>query len=266
MYQMPIPAGTTVGTPPTSEHELVPRQYWPTTIFTRKYRDHAADAAGIIAYLYELKAQEARNIASGVAPAMKSEHGLFESKLDLFERTDNPGLKRLVAFIESSVRRAVFAINGRSFDPKRIRVEFKDSWFHITNGGGFHDAHTHGGCSWCGIYYLQISDVPLKQPTHAPNGVNRFYGPINTGGGFDDFGNHYLKNNVLDAPPIEGTLVLFPAYLLHSGLAYKGEKDRVILSFNSVSWLDAPTDGTVPGPEVRPSALASAFPPAAQGA
>jgi hypothetical protein len=38
---------------------------------------------------------------------------------------------------------------------------------------------------------------------------------------------------------VPGTLVLFPAYLLHSGLPYKGDRDRVILSFNSRSTLDA---------------------------
>lgn len=242
MYQMTVAApGVTPGT--SADTDLIPRTVWPTTLFTRRYRDHARDAASIIAHLYELKAQEHENIASGVAPAMKSENGLFESKLDLFERTSHPQLQRLVAFIESSIRRAVWAINGKSVDPKRIRVEFKDSWFHITNGGGFHDAHTHGGCSWCGIYYLQISDVPETQPKHAPNGVNRFYGPIGTGGGFDDYGNAYLRQHVLDVPPIEGTLVIFPAYLLHSGLAYKGAKDRVILSFNSATWLT-----TEPGP------------------
>jgi len=244
IYEAPLPTAASVR--PTGEFEIQSRTEWPTTFFVRKYRDHAADAAGIIEYLYQLRSREKDNIASGVAPAMKSQHGLFESKLDLFERNEHAGLTRLVAFIESTLRRAVWHINGRNVDPKRIAVKFKDSWFHITNGGGFHDAHTHGGCSWCGIYYLQISNVASQQPTHAPNGVNRFYGPIGTGGGYDDFGNYYLKHNVLDVPPVEGNLVLFPAYLLHSGLAYKGEKDRVILSFNSVSWLD--NEGVRSGP------------------
>jgi hypothetical protein len=41
----------------------------------------------------------------------------------------------------------------------------------------------------------------------------------------------------MDVPPIPGTLVLFPAYLLHSGLPYKGDKDRVLLAFNTTSTL-----------------------------
>ncbi|MDX2131222.1 MAG: putative 2OG-Fe(II) oxygenase [Planctomycetota bacterium] len=222
------------------EFELTPRTYWPTTIFSRKYRDHARDAAGIIEHLYEIKAGETKNIASDIAVSMKSKDGLFESKFDLFEKSTHEGLRRLVAFIESSVRRAVWHVNGRTEDPARIKVTFLDSWFHITNGGGFHDAHYHGGCSWCGVYYLQISDVPSDLPDHAPNGVNRFYAPRGCGALLSDYGNHYLAAGHLDVPPTPGTLVLFPAFLLHSGLPYRGEKDRVILSFNSTSTLVNP--------------------------
>lgn len=227
------------GAPATaSAFELVPRAFWHTLLFSRKYRDHQADAPAIIAHLYDLRSQETKPIASDVAPRMKSATGLFESRLDLFEKTEHPALKRLVAFIESSVRRAVHQANGGTIDSKRIRVEFKDSWFHITNDGGFHDAHIHSGCSWCGIFYLQISDVPANPSEHAPNGVNRFYSPLNAGGSVDDFGNLYLKNNFLDVPPTEGTLILFPSYLLHSALAYRGQRDRVILSFNSTAHLN----------------------------
>ncbi len=227
------------------EYELTPRNYWPTTMFSRRYKRHAEDASAIIAHLQELKAAQMKNIESDVAVVMKSEHGLYESKLDLFETTEHPQLKTLVAFIESSVKRAVWHVNGRSVDLNRIRVKFVDSWFHITNDSGFHDAHYHGGCSWCGMYYLQMTDVPEVRPSHAPNGVNRFWSPIPHGGILSDFGNHYLGNGCVDVPPIPGTLVLFPAYLLHSGLPYKGDKDRVLLAFNTTSTLEPEArDGT----------------------
>ena len=34
--------------------------------------------------------------------------------------------------------------------------------------------------------------------------------------------------------PGEGTLVMFPAWMWHEGTAYKGEEDRMLISFNSV--------------------------------
>jgi uncharacterized protein (TIGR02466 family) len=207
-------------------------------IFSRKYRDHDRDAPSIVEHLYKLKGRTSNNIASGIAPSSKSKEGLYESTFDLFEKTEHPGLTRLVSFIESSVKRVVWYMNRRSIDPKKIKVTFIDSWFHITNHSGFHDAHYHGGCSWCGVYYLQISDIQRELPDHAPNGVNRFYSPRPFGGMTTDLGNAYLGYGHLDVPPTPGLLVLFPSYLLHSGLPYSGEKDRVILSFNSTSALE----------------------------
>jgi pimeloyl-ACP methyl ester carboxylesterase len=96
--------------------ELVPRHFWETIIFSRRYRDHDRDAPSIIEHLYELKTNAKRNIDSGVAPSSKSKDGLFESTFDLFERTTHDGLRRLVAFIESSIKRAVWYANGRSVD------------------------------------------------------------------------------------------------------------------------------------------------------
>lgn len=242
----PTPAGQSgLYSPPSSARprpaptDLIPRTFWPTTMFSRAYSDHGRDVADIVEHLYALKARESCNIASGVAPSMKSKDGLFESRFDLFKETDCEPLKRLVAFIDESVRLAVWHANGRQADPAKIKVEFLDSWFHITNNSGFHDAHYHGGCSWCGVYYLQIDEVPAQRPDHAPSGVNRFYAPRSSGGILDDYGNAYLSQSHVDVPPIPGTLCLFPAYLLHSGLPYAGQKDRVILSFNSRSTLES---------------------------
>jgi uncharacterized protein (TIGR02466 family) len=212
--------------------DLVEKQFWPTTFFSRAWGDHPAEAAGLIALCYELRSGQQARIASGVAPGAKSSAGLYESDFDLFAH-DHPGLNRLKTFIGATVQAAAARANGSQIDPRRLRVAVTDSWFHITNGGGFHDAHHHGGCSWCGIYYLQIGDSGTRTDGSAPNGGNRFYSPLRAGGGFKDFGNQYLDFNYVDPPLRDGLLLLFPSYLMHSGLPYRGEKDRIVISFNS---------------------------------
>ncbi|MEL6264771.1 MAG: putative 2OG-Fe(II) oxygenase, partial [Pseudomonadota bacterium] len=94
----------------------------------------------------------------------------------------------------------------------------------------------HPGCSWCGIYYLQVGD---SEPVEvgAPNGLNRFYCPISTGGMVSDYGAAYLNAGYVDPPVRDGMLILFPAHLQHSGLPYAGSRDRLIISFNSRSYL-----------------------------
>jgi uncharacterized protein (TIGR02466 family) len=213
------------------DNDLVAKHFWPTTFFTRPWPGHLSEAAGILSFLYELKSKASSSIASGVAPAAKSSMGLFESDFDLFA-ADHPGLSKLKAFIAETVQLAVTRINGLQSELHKLRVEFLDSWFHITNDGGFHDAHNHGGCSWCGIYYVQIGDSGKRLAGSAPNGGNRFYSPLSLGGGFKDVGNQYLNFSYIDPPMRDGTLLLFPSYLLHSALPYRGELDRVVISFN----------------------------------
>lgn len=207
------------------------KQFWPTTFFSRLWSEHSTESAEIINFLYQLKSREPNQIASGIAIGAKSSTGLYESNFDLFSQ-DHPGLNKLKIFIGQTVQAAVAHINGDREDPRRLIVAVTDSWYHITNHGGFHDSHFHGGCSWCGIYYLQIGDSGSKSKVGAPNGGNRFYSPLHTGGIYKDYGNQYLDFNFTDPPLKDGMLLLFPSYLMHNGLPYQGSKDRIIISFN----------------------------------
>lgn len=234
-----IVSGPGVGRPAPAPDQfgLMPRPMWPTLLFSRMWKDAGRLLPGIAEHFVAMRAAEQHNIASGIAEASKPEHGLFESKMDLFDRTEHEGLKQLIAFFEDSVRQAVWMVNGRQLDPFGIRVVFEDSWFHVTNDGGFHDAHYHGGCSWCGIFYVRAGDAPTSQPKHAGNGINRFYSPFVVGGLLDDYGNKYLSSNLQDVPPRDGLLILFPAYMLHSALPYTGKTDRIVIAFNTSSWV-----------------------------
>ena len=222
----------------SNTNSLQPLQIWPTVLFRRFWQHASEEHPGIIEHLYQLKSAQSSNIDSGVATAMKPAEGMYEGTLDLFAKTDHPGLKRLIGFLDESVRQAVSMINGKQVPPDHIDVDFRESWYHISNDGGFHDAHYHGSCSWCGIYYIRAGSPPGDKPGTAGNGLSRFYCPIPRGGLADDFGIQYLSQaGSFDVPPTDGMLVLFPSYLLHSGLPYRGEEDRILLAFNTASYL-----------------------------
>jgi uncharacterized protein (TIGR02466 family) len=116
-------------------------------------------------------------------------------------------------------------------------LQFVGSWFQVQNSHAFHDVHTHGNCSWSGVYYVQIdpSDQRRGHPSLGEvNGVTRFYGPYTQyqAGAYMDMGNAYLQSNHIDIQPEAGMLIIFPSYLPHKAMAYQGEKDRIIISFN----------------------------------
>lgn len=214
-----------------SNYALSGTQVWSTMFFTRIWELHQQEQALILDYLKSLQHQQSRAIESGVAVGAKSGEGIYESGFDLFDQL-NPSLQRLVKFISDSLCQAVCVANGQQANPTDLQIEFVDSWYHITNDGGFHDAHVHHGCSWCGIYYLEVGSSGVRVKNGAPNGGSRFYCPFGLGGGFRDYGNKYLSTSV-DPPMENGHLILFPSYLQHSGLPYAGEKDRVVIAFNA---------------------------------
>ena len=222
-----------VKTPDFAYHD-----FWATRFYACPWLEFASHREELISQLYALRNAQSDRIQSGVAAATKSGSGIYESDFDLLE-VPHPSIQSLRDFIAASLRRVVAHVNDEEVTPDKIEIEFRDSWYHITNDGGFHDAHVHGGCSWCGIFYVQIGDSGQRTDGGAPNGGNRFYSPHWSGGAHNDYGNKYLGNVYIDPPIQDGMLLLFPSYLKHSGLPYCGEKDRIIISFNSSSRLRA---------------------------
>lgn len=77
---------------------------------------------------------------------------------------------------------------------------------------------------------MQSSECKLEND----NGVNRWHNS-NANLGPGDIGAMWVNSNsIYRVAPEEGTLVMFPAWMWHEGTAYKGEEDRMLISFNSV--------------------------------
>jgi uncharacterized protein (TIGR02466 family) len=175
--------------------------------------------------------------------AMEPERGstnFYASADDLISRIRLPEFELLLKFIAGAVQNLAKQSNAQAWPPGKLLMDlqFVGCWFQVQNGQAFHDVHTHGNCSWSGVYYVQI-DPSEQRCQHSIlgelNGVTRFYGPYTQfqAGAYMDMGNAYLQNSSIDIRPEAGMLVVFPSYLSHKAMAYEGEKDRIIISFNA---------------------------------
>jgi uncharacterized protein (TIGR02466 family) len=208
-----------------AELEVIPQ--WVTPLVRVRNPDHGRLKPGLVAHAYERERRGAGGVASGVAAKMKDR--LYESPFDLF-RDDVAEVQALARFCSDALGALVTELRRRLNRPQgagSLRIDMAESWVHITRDGGYHDTHLHPNCSWCGIYYVEPGDATLKPP----NGVNRFYPPLVPT--YHDFGTTALLTDPADLAPDEGTLVLFPSYIHHSAIVYRGQKDRVIISFNA---------------------------------
>jgi len=164
----------------------------------------------------------------------------YASRDDLLQRIRLPEWEQLVRFIVDSLRQTVVLANQGVWPEATpgLQIALRGIWFQIANQGSHHDVHTHGNCSWSGVYCVQV-DADAQRRAHrllgGANGVTRFYGPHfnHLGGAHMDFGNAYLQAAHLDVEPLPGQLVVFPSWLPHQAMPYDGETDRIIVSFNA---------------------------------
>ena len=204
---------------------------WASHIYCFKDEKHSSKKDELISHVYDLKNQ---GKTSGVADVAKK--NLFESKFDFFN-SDLQVVQELKVFCEESLMNVVKDVNEYDDDfMSQLVPDLRESWTHITNNNGYHDAHKHLNTSWGGIYYVdagECGEVVDEDGISRMNGTNRFYSPIQY---FClDASMTYLSHDAVDICPENGILVIFPAYLLHSATPYIGKTDRVVISFNSIT-------------------------------
>ena len=207
---------------------------WPTPIGVHRY-PLADDLNPLLARVFgALRATQshARGEAQGAA--------FFASSDDILQRIQLPEWQAFVRFLVECLRDTVTQANREAWPAQGtdLRVVINGLWFQASNRGAFHEVHTHGNCSWSGVYCVQVdaSELRAAHATHGTrNGVTRFYGPPfnHLAGAHVDLGNAYLQPPQVEVPPVAGQLVLFPSWLAHQALPYDGALDRVIVSFNS---------------------------------
>ena len=208
------------------------KSLWASHIYCFKDEKYSSKKDELMNHVYDLKNQ---NKTSGITDIAKK--NLFESKFDFFD-SDLQAVQELKSFCEESLMTAVKDANEHDIDDDVMSTlvpDLRESWAHITNNNGYHDAHKHLNTSWGGIYYVDVGEcgeVADEDGISRMNGTNRFYSPIQY---FClDPSMQYLRHDAVDISPENGVLVIFPAYLLHSATPYSGKRDRIVISFNSV--------------------------------
>ena len=196
---------------------------WPVKMYDFQWPEHNIYKQELIRVCDDL---EASKKASGVAPGAKS--NLYESGFD-FCKIDNPAVLAMSHFMKNSLFQAASDANKGLWQAgMNIQVEIHESWCHITQDGGYHDMHVHPNSSWSAIYYLELADTDVK----TKNGLNRFYRPYDVM--WTDAANAYLsRDNSIDINAEEGQLIVFPSFVQHAALTYRGKRPRYVIAINS---------------------------------
>ena len=202
---------------------MQPINVWPVIMYDFQWAQHQKYKQQLKQVCQDL---ESKNSQSNVAPSAK--RGLYESGFD-FVTVPDPAVVALSHWIKDCLFKSAANAN-REYWPAgvNINIEIHESWCHITRDGGYHDMHTHPGSSWSAIYYLDTGDMDAA----SKNGLNRFFCPYNNM--YIDAGTAWTSRNTsIDITAQEGMLIVFPSFVQHNALTYRGEKERYVISVNS---------------------------------
>ena len=157
---------------------------WSSAIFISDFPDGAEWQQQLSELICQQANQQTSPVASNIAQHAK--HQVWESELN-FLAQHQQRLAPLIDFFQAATLNAAYELNADYWPPElEPEVDIVESWYHLTPEGGFHDAHSHPNCSWCGIYYVDAGESSLT----AQNGMNRFYDPRHNAAHYQDIGTH----------------------------------------------------------------------------
>lgn len=108
-------------------------------------------------------------------------------------------------------------------------------WANINGPGNANQMHCHPGALWSGVYYVDVGEdgsgtdvegeLMLQDPRFP---MNTMYMPDLLLRGADNEPQY----SQFAVRPVNGRIVLFPSWLMHSVRPYRGEGERISVAFN----------------------------------
>jgi uncharacterized protein (TIGR02466 family) len=210
---------------------------FPTPIFRRRWPDSAELNAGLRELVLARRAKTPSTARSNV--------GGWQSSHDLMS-WGGPHIAALGQRIEEAFGAAMEAEIGTRAFTCRLAVT---AWANANGDGDYNRHHTHAGNHWSGVYYVDLGE---PDPEVVPNGAIEFLDPRPAVGVYD------LPNvptwSTWTVQPQPGEMLLFPSWLRHGVLPFRGAGTRISLAFNlRVADLQVPR-GPAGGPAAGPPA------------
>jgi len=188
-----------------------------TPIFRHHWPDAEATPVNV-GLKAEILARQARE------PSAKlSNIGGWQSNPDLFN-WKVPELQQLQRWIDQ----AYGAVMCQQLDTTRFKSRFtRIGWANVNESGHYNRTHIHPNAHWSGVYYV---DMGQPDPSLIHNGAIELLDPRPAVGVYTLPGVTTSGAGALQ--PKTGMMLLFPSWLRHSVLPYRGQGPRITISFN----------------------------------
>ncbi len=103
-----------------------------------------------------------------------------------------------------------------------------NAWVNVNRDGDYNSVHTHPGCVWSGVYYVEAGD-PVHEK-YSKSGVIEFVDPRAGAEMMAAPGLPFAQN--ITKRPKTGDMIMFPSWLKHFVHPYRGTGERISIAFN----------------------------------
>jgi len=216
-------------------HENKLLQFWPVIIGKFYNPEHEIIKNDLINFFKDYEKKNPKGKKKNHDKNYHGNHNLYQSNYDLHNEK-NETLHKVLKFIafsilETSKTANMSRLKDLENQKPELNIKLIESWFIRYNKGGFIYPHNHGNFSWSCVYYVQASKSPETM-----NGSTYFLKPYQSQRP-SDFGSDYMRSEQMTINAEEGKLLIFPGYLYHGSHPFESDKDRIIISVNSLTEL-----------------------------
>ena len=152
---------------------------------------------------------------------------------DLIDKNDNQTLIDLItnltltygqivtSHVQDDIALTDDAIEKLKKEENEFVAQIQSIWYVKMKAGDFHILHEHStsGATFSGAIYLDVPELPWPQ-----GNINW----IPPGGG------NTMYNGTWQFNPKPGDILMWPAWLLHTVYPFRSNKERIMISFNSI--------------------------------
>ena len=189
-------------------------KFFPQPIFHYKVNNFEKHNQDLTKYIYDLYDKDEKGIA-------RSNQGGWHSKPFNLKEKDKPPFQFFLD-IQKYVA-DVFKEYGWQYTPGKVNLT--EMWAIINKKNNFNTEHTHPNNYLSAAYYVKAPENCGSFRVSNPNQIARERIAISD--------NKTEFNQVsAQVKPVEGDLLLFPAYLPHSVGMNLSDEDRIVISFN----------------------------------
>jgi len=190
------------------------------------------DAAALNAELRQVIQQREKSHPS----KQKSNLGGWQSNWDM-DRWGGAAAVKLLAFARNLANRVTTKPDGAGGEgpyPGHFAVTWiGNMWANINRTGHANEFHSHPGAYWSGVYYVDDGGIAADSSLGGELEFLDPRGPVPLMNA-----PHLRMSGSLSAGATEkvvpqaGRMVIFPAWLLHQVRPYRGNAERISISFN----------------------------------